>query len=142
MVGWTLESPVGNDGLSYSFPVRCMDPLAAAPPHTIVAKKFDADLGTLDFPGAPYLIKINFLDIKDFQFCNISISLQSFPMAETSYCYINAAKLGRNPIKMTLYNKLMNSSDPESPNQVIVVDWFSYFYGIRTIRYDFVSPKG
>jgi hypothetical protein len=142
MVGWTLESTVGKGGLSYSFPVRCTDPLSAAPPHTIVGKMFDADLGTLDFRRDPYLIKINLIDIEDRQFCDISISPQSFPMAVTSYCYINATTLEGNPIKMTLYNKLMNSSDPESPDQAIVVDWFSSFYGIRTIKYDFVSPKG
>jgi hypothetical protein len=67
-----------KDGLQ---PINCTDPLAGSS-YTIVGKKYDVDLGTLDSRGAPYTIRIEYFNVM----CDIAISLQSFPLDYQSYC--------------------------------------------------------
>jgi hypothetical protein len=92
-VDWTLLRLLRPH--SYSFSFNCTDPLAAAPPHTIVGEKFDFDLGTIDSRGAPYVIRINRYIVQ----CEIAISLQSFPMAQTSYCFVMPLEVVEAPVR-------------------------------------------
>jgi hypothetical protein len=97
-------------------PINCTDPQAAASPYTAVGEKIEFDLGTFDSQGSPYKIKINL----DNGYWAFTISIKPLPVFEGFYY-----------VQKPLHN-----------DSFIEANLDSSFYGFRTIKYDFVSPKG
>jgi hypothetical protein len=98
------------------YPIYCADPPVVPLPYNITEKEIEYDLGTLDSQGSPYKIRI---DMR-IGHCIIVLPLHQFPMNRGYYCV----------------------KKPKYANEQNVYVYLGRFFGIYTMKYDFVSPKG